>query len=924
LRYQLLGPVELLGADGPVRLGGPKQRTVLALLLLNANRVVSEQRFVSMVWGVDAPLSVRGQLQMYVSQLRKLIGEPVIVRRPPGYLIQVRPGELDLGVFEERVRQARDLATDRSGEAAEELRSALDLWRGPALGGVTPRLMDREGPVLSDRRLGVLEEYFDVRLAAGQHDRIMVEVREAAEENPLRERLQAQLMLALHQAGRTADALAVYAATRSLLVAEKGMEPGPLLRETQSRLLRDEGRTGPVSSSAAVPVPRQLSADISVFAGRSVQLARLDALLSSDGDPPAPVVVISGGAGVGKTALAVHWAHRAQRRFPDGQLYVNLRGFDPSGNETAPDEVARGFLGALNLPAAQIPVNADAVFSLYRSLLADKRVLIVLDNARDAEQVRPLLPASPGCLTVVTSRDQMSSLVAAEGAVPVVLGLPSASEAREMLTRRLGSARVDREPEAVVELAALCARLPLALAIVTARAVTNPGFPLSTLVDELRETRGQLDAFDAGDSATSVRTVFSWSYLTLAPVAARLFRLLGLHPGPHVTAPVAASLLGAPVRQARSLLTELTRAHLITELRPGHYGFHDLLRAYATELADTEDSEEVRRAVVNRMLDHYLYAASRADRLLRLQRRSPVAPDPVPDGVTVAEVRTDRQAVEWFATEYSVLHAVIELAARGGFDAHASRLADMLTSTMWHGGARWLGELGIYETALAAALRLGDPLVLGHSHRALAVFSVTHDRFDDAEAELLAALASFEEIGDRDLQADIHQGLSAVYRRTGRDLEQRQHTETALDLFRAAGNQIGVANSYNNLAWCLVQFGEHERAITLCKQALEMFADLPARKNEAATWDTLGYASLHLGHHEEAITCYRRALELHREVRSRIHESNSHRAIGDIHFECGALDEAREEWQEALDIAVELSLPDHAEAIRARLARLDV
>jgi hypothetical protein len=313
-------------------------------------------------------------------------------------------------------------------------------------------------------------------------------------------------------------------------------------------------------------VPRQLSADIAVFAGRSAELTSLDALLPADGDPPAPVVVISGGAGVGKTTLAVHWAHRVQQRFPDGQLYVNLRGFAPAGNETAPDEVARGFLGALNLPAAQIPVNADAVFSLYRSLLADKRVLIVLDNARDTEQVRPLLPASPGCLTVVTSRDQMSSLVAAEGAVPVVLGQLSANEAREMLTRRLGAARVDGEPAAVAELAELCARLPLALAIVTARAVTNPGFPLSTLVDELRETRGQLDAFDAGDSATSVRTIFSWSYLTLAPAAARLFRLLGLHPGPHLTAPVAASLLGAPVRQARSLLTELTRAHLITEL----------------------------------------------------------------------------------------------------------------------------------------------------------------------------------------------------------------------------------------------------------------------------------------------------------------------------------------------------------------------
>jgi DNA-binding SARP family transcriptional activator/tetratricopeptide (TPR) repeat protein len=924
LRYEVLGHVELFGTDGPVRLGGPKQRTVLALLLVNANRVVSEQRFVSMVWGDDAPSSVRGQLQMYVSQLRKLIGEPVIIRRPPGYVIQVRPGQLDLAVFDETVRQARaDREAGRVEDAAERLRSALDLWRGPALGGVTQRLMDREGPALSDRRLGVVEEYFDVRLAAGQHDRIMAEVREAAEENPLRERVQAQLMLALHQAGRTTEGLEVYAATRSRLVARLGVEPGPLLRETQSRLLRDEDRTASAPTvSSSVPVPRQLPAPVSVFAGRSVELARLDALLPVGGDPSAPVVVIGGGAGTGKTTLAVHWAHRVRERFPDGQLYVNLRGFDPSGNNRTPDDVVRGFLSALNLPQAQIPVSDDEAFGLYRSLVADKRILVVLDNARDVEQVRPLLPGSPGCLTVVTSRDQLPGLIATEGAVPVVLGLLPEDEAREMLVRRLGAARVEAEPEAVDQIATLCARLPLALAIVAARAVTNQDFSLAVLAEELGMARGGLDAFDAGDSATSVRSVFSWSYRTLTEQAARLFRLLALHPGPRITPVGAASLLGVPVRQGRSLLVELARAHLIAEPSPGRYGFHDLLRAYATEFVHTSDSEDVRHEAVHRMLDHYLHTAALAVRILRPQQAVPVVLDPIRDGVTVAEVRTEPAAAAWFAAEHTALHALVELAARSGFDAFTYRLADTLTSTLWYGGARWLGGPSLYQTALAAARRLGDPLGLALSHRAFAVLHLTHDRLDDAEAQLVAALGFAEEIGDLGLQADIHQGIAKVNEGMRRHVVQREHTEIALDLFRAVGNQIGVANSYNNLAWCLTELGDYERAVTLCKQAFELFEDFPDRKSEANTWDTLGYASRHLGHHEEAVACYRRALELHRQINSRVPEAHAYRKIGDIRYDRGAFDEARVEWRRAMDIFSELGLPGGVKEIRERLTRL--
>jgi len=924
VRYQILGPVELFTDGTSVRLGGPKQRAVLALLLLNANRMVAEQRFLTMVWGDDPPLSVRGQLQMYVSQLRKLIGGPVIVRRPPGYVMRVEPGELDLHVFDEKAGQARAaLAAGRHEDALAGFQAALALWRGPALGGVTEHLIEREGLALSARRLAALEEYFDVRLDAGQHDQVMREVREAAEENPLRERLQAQLMLALHRSGRTSEALDLYGRTRTRLVTEQGTEPGPLLRDTHMRVLRDEDETAPPPAPPAppppkAPAPRQLPAEVPVFAGRVAELAGLDALLDTTGK----VIVIGGGAGVGKTTLAVHWAHRVKERFPDGQLYMNLRGFDPSGNTATTDDVVRGFLAALNVPAPAIPASAAARLNLYRSVLADKRVLVVLDNVRDAEQVRPLLPGAPGCLTVVTSRDQLPSLIATEGAMPVMVGLMQESEARAMLVRRVGAARVEAEPDAVTRIIGLCAQLPLALAIVAARAATHPTFSLGSLADELRQDRGDLDVFDVGDSTTSVRAVFSWSYLTLEPVAARLFRLLGGHPGPHVTPAAAASLLCLPPRQARTALAELARAHLIVEASPGLFGFHDLLRAYATEFAHGED-EQTRHAALHRTLDHYLHTAAACERLLRPQQAVPMTLAPVQDGVTVTEIRTERDAGAWFGTEYAVLHALVALAARDGFDTYAYRLVDTLTTTLWFGGTRWLGDIGVHQTSLAAARRVGDPLGQALAHRALAVLHLTHERLADAETELVAALEFAGHVGDLGFLADIHQGLAKVTEGMGRFVDQREHTELALELFRAVGNDIGVANSYNNLAWCMTEFGDHERAVTLCKHALEMFAELRDLKGEANTWDTLGFANARLGHHDEAIRNYERAVELHRRIKSLGQEANAHRKIGDIHHDQGAFADARREWQQAVDMFEELGLRGRADALRDRLAAQD-
>ncbi|MFD0599411.1 ATP-binding protein [Catellatospora coxensis] len=397
------------------------------------------------------------------------------------------------------------------------------------------------------------------------------------------------------------------------------------VEEGRRRMNPAGGQAGPGTArapangmAAGVPVPQQLPPALTAFVGRAELLAQLDAATTTGGssaaEPAATSVVLSGTAGVGKTSLAVHWAHRAAERYPDGQLYVNMRGFDPSGSMMTPAEALRGFLEALDVPPERLPIHLPAQVGLYRSLLAGRRMLVVLDNARDVEQVRHLLPGSPTCLVLVTSRNRLGGLVAAEGARPVTVDLLSFDEAWQFLERRLGADRLTSEPQAVNDMIERCARLPLALAVVAARGAAHPSFPLSTLAAELRETRRLLNSGDAG---TDVQAVFSWSYRHLSQPAARLFRLLACHPGPDTAIPAAASLAGLPLIQVHRLLAELAHAHLVTEHAPGRFNLHDLLRGYAADLAESIDAPDVQRTAIQRGLDHYLHTAHAAALLLQ-------------------------------------------------------------------------------------------------------------------------------------------------------------------------------------------------------------------------------------------------------------------------------------------------------------------
>ncbi|MEV4514243.1 tetratricopeptide repeat protein [Dactylosporangium sp. NPDC049525] len=659
--------------------------------------------------------------------------------------------------------------------------------------------------------------------------------------------------------------------------------------------------------------PAQLPADVTGFVGRADALRRLDALLDGDTDPAAVVITtIAGSAGVGKTALAVYWAHRVAERFGDGQLYVNLRGFDPGGQAMDPTVAVRRFLDALGVPAARVPADPDAQAALYRSELAGRRMLIVLDNARDTAQVRPLLPGTPTCLVVVTSRNQLSGLVAASGAHPVTLDLFSPAEATELLTRRLGAGRTTTEPGAVAEIITACARLPLALAIVAARAATHPHLPLHGLAGELRHTGARLDTLTTDDPSTDLRAVFSWSYQALSPDAARLFLLLGLHPGPDCSAPAAASLAAVTVPRIRLLLAELTQANLIVEPAPGRYTFHDLLRAYAADLARGHDT-----GGTHRILDHYLHTAYTAARLL-YPVRTPIALAPPAPGTVPEQITEHEQALVWFAAEQAVLLGAVHHAAATGFDTHTWQLAWAVEHFLDRRG-RWHDHVTVQHAAVAAARRLANPSAQAHAHRHLALAYIRLEQLADADVQLRHAQDLYRQDGDLTGQAHAQHTLAHVRERQGRLPEAREEARRSLALYEAAGDRHGQANALNGVGWYHALLGDHASALAACEQALAILQEFGDRRGQAHTWDSIGYAHQHLGHPAEAIACYRQSLELFREFGERYYEATVLDHLGDTHHAGGDEHAARDAWRAALSIYDQLDHPDAAQ-LRAKLA----
>jgi tetratricopeptide (TPR) repeat protein len=603
-------------------------------------------------------------------------------------------------------------------------------------------------------------------------------------------------------------------------------------------------------------------------------------------------------------------------RFTDGQLYVNLRGVESVGSPVDPADAVRGFLDAFQVPSEQVPVSLDAKAALYRSLVSGRRMVIVLDDAATAEQVRPLLPGSSGCLVLVTSRRRLTGLIAEEGAYPLTLGLLSMGEARELLARCLGPDRVVAELPSADGIAARCSRLPLALAVVAARAATHPRFSLAALESELREARNCLDALDGGDARTDVRAALSWSYQGLSEPAARLFRLLGLHPGPDISVPAAASLDGNQVERVRPLLAELARAHLVEEHAVGRFTFHDLLRALATELLDRRESEAGRLVALRRMLDHYVHTAHAADRLLDPHRDAIVVAAPLPD-VRPEAVGDQRRALEWFTTEHPALLTAIRLAANGGFDTHSWQLAWTLESFLDRCG-HWHDWLASQRTALEAARRLADPRMQARSHQGLARAFGRFGRYDEADAHLREALLLFGQLDDAAGQADTNLLLATVFEGLGRHRLALRHVRQALGFFRAAGHLVGQAAALNTIGRNYARLDDQCKALTYGQRALDLHRELGNRHGEADALDGLGYAHHRLGQYEQAATCYQHALTMFQSVGDRLNEAKTLAHLGDVHHALGRIDAAGDAWRCALAILDGLGHGD-ADQIRARL-----
>jgi DNA-binding SARP family transcriptional activator/tetratricopeptide (TPR) repeat protein len=927
-RIRLLGPLRVWDGAAWSSIRAAQQRVVLSILLIEAGRVVSTDRLVDEIWGEQPPRAAASVLRGYVMRLRRAMGVGTagpLQTRQAGYELSIDDDDVDARVFDRLVGSGRQALSNGDPErAVADLSQARAMWHGAALADVPASpTVSAFAERLEQARLAATEDLIAGRLELGHHGDVVAELHRLVDEHPMRERLWEQLMVALYRAGRRGDALAAYRRARSSLVTALGLEPGPDLQQLHRGILADDRRLAVPARRAADRagpgriIPAHLPTDIAGFAGRDDQLKQLDALLPELTERLSPVLIcVTGTAGVGKTTLAVHWAHRVAELFPDGQVFVNLRGFDPSVSVLGVGEAIRGLLEALQVPPQQIPATVEAQVGLYRSLLSGRRMLVLLDNARDTDQVRPLLPNSPGCLALVTSRNQLTGLVAADGAHPLALDLLTPNEGRLLLERRLSPDRVGAEPDSVAEIVTRCAGLPLALAIVAARAATHPQFGLATLAYQLRAAGDGLDAFADGDASTDVRTVFSWSYRALDTASARLFRLLALHPGADLGVSAAASLAGVSQPAVRPLLAELTRAHLISEHSPGRYGFHDLLRVYAAELGEILDGRDERRAATHRLLDHYLHSAHIGATLLdphQLDDYEAVTPP----GTAPERLTSHEQALAWFHVEHPVLVALVGRAVDLGFDDHACRLARVLAVYL-HRSAHWREWADTQRTALVAAGRLGDLAAQARAHRGIARAESRLGRHAGAAPHLQQALDLLGQLGDQDGQAHTQLAFGLLRETQGRYRDALSHCEQALELFRAAGSRAGQGRALNSVGWCQSLLGDHRQAITSCQEALALLEDIDDRAGQASTWHSLAYSQHQLGRHEPATFCYRESLSLFQQLGDRYSEAIVLTHLGDVHQAVGHTTDAHAVWRRALAILDELGHPD-AGQVRAKL-----
>ena len=946
MEFRVLGPVRLAAAGRTIEVGEPRRQAVLAVLLLEAGRTVGVDVLVDRVWGESPPERARRSLQAHITRIRRVLeqadpGGVHVARDSGGYRLVVRPDEVDVFRFRSALREHR---TD-----AATLRGALRLWSGEPLAGLRGPWAERTRRALREEHADAVVAWAEAEVRGGDAASTIARLTELTGEHPLHENAVAVLMRALYAVGRGADALACFERIRRALREELGAGPGPELAAVHEAVLRhDLRREAPVRAA----VPAQLPADVAAFTGRAGELAELDRLAGRAGAEPV-FLCVTGTAGAGKTATAVHWGHRVRARFPDGQLYLDLCGYDPG--EPLPSTDALAVLLTALLPAgAEIPLGAAERAARFRTEVATRRILIVLDNAASVEQVRPLLPGTETCVVVVTSRDSLAGLVALHGAHRIDLDRLPLADAVALLWRLIGE-RVNAEPAAAAALAERCVRLPLTLRLAAEQAVSRPATPLARLAEELRAAQRTLDLLNGGgDRRAAVRAVFSWSLRPLGPAARRAFAALGRHPAPLFDAHVLAALVDRPLDEARSLLDTLVRAHLVHSAGADRCGMHDLLKLYATEI----DGDFDERAGLGRVYGYYVATVAAAMNLLypgEAHRRPVVA---APAG-RVPVFPDAHGARDWLDVELPSVQALVAHAVAHGCPEHAVTLSALLFRYL--DGHHEAAALAIHRHARSAAHALGDHAAEGNARLALGGVHEQAGRAEPAAAEVRAAHALFAGIGDLtgqaralgiagmmeetagryvraagccsraasmfrqagDVTGRAHMltRLGTVEVRVGRIAAGRRHLRQAMELHGQAGHRFGEAWTKLGLGELAGAEGRPAEAVRLQSEAAGVFGQLGHRDSEAWALDALGRAESLNGRPSAAAVHHRGALDLFRRQGHRPGEAWALNGLGEACHAAGSPATARDHHAEALAVATRAGAHEQITRAHRGLAR---
>ncbi|MFD3997487.1 tetratricopeptide repeat protein [Streptomyces sp. NPDC058583] len=991
MRFTVLGPVEVQ-APGPDSPGlAPRHRAVLAYLLLHAGVVISADRLVDAMWGPLPPDSARAQIQTTIAAIRRMLrasgADHMLATRPAGYVITPEPGQLDLREFTGLIAKApagsddatntADAANAAATEAtdadtADRIRTALALWRGEPLADITAHYVPGARARLNGQRLAAVERLAELELSLGRHDDLVDDLTAHLAANPLRERLCCRLMLALHRAGRQPEALRVARDFRAALAEEQGLDPGHAFTRLEQDILRDApglrapastpssaSASAPASAPAAAPARPQgsnfLPYDVPDFTGRDGELDGLTRQWTGNSGAVVTISAIDGMAGVGKTTLAVHAGHRLANQFPDGQLFVDLQAHTAGQAPLDAGAALEVLLGQLGVPAKHIPASVADRTALWRSELSGRRVLAVLDNALGTDQIRPLLPgASSRALILITSRRRLTDL---DGAHALSMDVLPAADAVELFASIVGE-RATAEPLAVLDVLQLCGFLPLAVRIAAARLHHRRSWTVAYLADRLRDQRRRLA--ELATSERGVAAAFTLSYQQLTPDQQRMFRLLGLQPGRDIGPHAAAALAGLPFDQAETLLEDLLDAHVLIQLTPGRYTFHDLLREHALATAAAEEQLQARREAVDRLVHHYLHTASAAVDHLYPEGRNRRPRIPAPDTPTPAPTPRDgAEAIAWLDVERANLMAVGQYPAEDDGRPHTSQLAatlhryllghahqaDALTlhglalrasrrsgdttaeartlidvgevHFWWHGAYEQAAEH--YRHALGLARESGDRIAAARALQNLADVARRRRDHDRAHGHGVEALSLFRELGDRAGEARCLTGLGIDHERQGRYEEAHDHHRQALHAYRETGSRIGETIVLNNIGLLYQRQGRYGEARRHHDDALELSRRFDFPGDEAESLNALAEAARSMGDAERAAVEHDSALALAREFGYLPEQARAHRGLAHVHRDLGRTDLAHDHARQALDLYTALAVPE-ADEIRAFLA----